>query len=127
MSDRSAGEATARAHPNIAFIKYWGNQDQALRLPLNSSLSMNLDGLHTETHLRFDPSLNEDQIILDGQPQSGKILHRISDFLDIVRNQASISGRASVESSNNFPMGAGIASSSSAFAALALVRRRYAH
>jgi diphosphomevalonate decarboxylase len=119
-------EATARAHPNIAFIKYWGNQDQALRLPSNSSLSMNMDGLQTETHLRFDPSLNEDQFILNGQPQSGKILHRISDFLDIVRNQASISSRASAESSNNFPMGAGIASSSSAFAALALASAKAA-
>ncbi len=35
----------ARAHPNLAFIKYWGNRDDALRLPANGSLSMNLDGL----------------------------------------------------------------------------------
>ena len=34
--------ATALAHPNIAFIKYWGNQDDDLRLPASSSLSMNL-------------------------------------------------------------------------------------
>jgi diphosphomevalonate decarboxylase len=41
--------ATALAHPNIAFIKYWGNADDALRLPVNPSLSMNLGALHTIT------------------------------------------------------------------------------
>ncbi len=34
--------ATAVAHPNIAFIKYWGNRDDSLRLPQNGSISMNL-------------------------------------------------------------------------------------
>jgi hypothetical protein len=40
---------TAIAHPNIAFIKYWGNRDEALRLPANGSISMNLAGLETRT------------------------------------------------------------------------------
>jgi diphosphomevalonate decarboxylase len=35
---------TARAHPNIALIKYWGNRDEALRLPANGSISFNLSG-----------------------------------------------------------------------------------
>ena len=39
--------ATALAHPNIAFVKYWGNQDNVLRLPANASLSLNLGGLET--------------------------------------------------------------------------------
>ena len=41
--------ATAQSHPNIAFIKYWGNRDNELRIPSNSSISMNLDGLFTRT------------------------------------------------------------------------------
>ena len=32
--------ATAIAHPNIAFIKYWGNRDDMMRLPSNGSIAM---------------------------------------------------------------------------------------
>ncbi len=49
--------ATAQASPNIAFIKYWGNRDQTLRLPANGSISMNLGGLHTRTSVAFSPEL----------------------------------------------------------------------
>ena len=41
--------ATAQANSNIAFIKYWGNRDDTLKLPANPSISMNLEGLYTET------------------------------------------------------------------------------
>ena len=49
--------ATARANPNIAFIKYWGNRDDNLRLPSNPSISMNLDGLYTETTVTWSDDL----------------------------------------------------------------------
>jgi diphosphomevalonate decarboxylase len=110
-------EATARAHPNIAFIKYWGNQDDNLRLPVNSSISMNLDGLYTETSVRWG-NFASDSLILNGQEEMGKALERVSLHLDRLRQHLSIESRAHVESSNNFPTGAGIASSASAFAAL---------
>jgi diphosphomevalonate decarboxylase len=113
-------EASAIAFPNIAFIKYWGNRDGRLRLPSNGSISMNLDGLYTRTRVAFDPGLEADDLILDGQPVSGPALQRVVSFLDLVRQQAGMNTRARVESSNNFPMGAGIASSASAFAALSL-------
>ena len=45
---------TAIAHPNIAFIKYWGNVDHDLRIPTNGSISMNLAGLETRTTVQFD-------------------------------------------------------------------------
>jgi len=45
----SFSTATAEAHPNIAFGKYWGNRDEDLRLPQNGSISMNPGDLVTRT------------------------------------------------------------------------------
>lgn len=118
--------ATALSHPNIAFIKYWGNRDPELRIPANGSISMNLDGLYTRTCVTFDPALAQDQLWLQGESQSGTALQRVSRFLERVRQQAGLHWHARVESENNFPTGAGIASSASAFAALALAASRAA-
>ncbi len=111
---------TAVSAPNIAFIKYWGNQDHALRIPSNGSLSMNLAGLETRTTVHFDAALSTDTLTLNGSIAPPKALARVSAMLDRVRAAAGTDLRAAVESSNNFPMGAGIASSASAFSALAL-------
>ena len=112
--------ATAISHPNIAFIKYWGNRDNESRLPVNGSVSMNLDGLVTRTTVSFQPSLPFDELIINGHEIVGKGLDRVSYILDLVREKAEIKMNAEVMSENNFPAGAGIASSAAAFAALAL-------
>lgn len=114
------GSATALAHPNIALIKYWGNRDDGLRLPANSSLSMNLSDLHTIATVQFDRGRVKDEFLFNGGEAAHEQTARVSQFLDLVRQMASSSEFARVESQNNFPSGAGIASSSSAFAALAL-------
>jgi len=121
MSELSA---TAVAHPNIAFIKYWGNRDDRLRLPLNSSISMNLAGLETHTTVQFNPRIEQDSLTLNGKPASGDTLQRTMAFLDHLRQLAVKPLYARVVSTNNFPAGAGIASSASAFAALALAGSR---
>ena len=118
--------ASAAAHPNIAFIKYWGNKDQALRIPTNSSLSMNLKELETRTTVSFDPSIKEDHLFLNENPAGGDALDRVSSLLERVRKIAEINTFARVESQNNFPAGAGIASSASAFAALSVAASRAA-
>ena len=112
--------ATAQAAPNIAFIKYWGNRDNTLRLPVNGSISMNLDGLTTRTTVSFQPSLSFDELIINGHEVRGAGSQRVSYILDIIRGMTNIDERAEVMSENNFPSGAGIASSASAFAALAM-------
>jgi diphosphomevalonate decarboxylase len=112
--------ATAQAHPNIAFIKYWGNRDNTLRLPMNGSISMNLAGLTTRTTVSFQSSLSFDELIINGHAIRGAGLDRVSYILDIIRGMANIHARAEVMTENNFPSGAGIASSAAAFAALAL-------
>lgn len=111
-------QATACAHPNIALIKYWGDRDNDLRLPANGSISMNLAGLETITTVRFGAEMPEDQLTLNGEPQTAAQSTRVSRHLDHIRRLASTSARAQVVSKNNFPMGTGIASSASAFAAL---------
>jgi diphosphomevalonate decarboxylase len=112
--------ATAAACANIAFIKYWGNRDEKLRLPSNPSLSMNLAGLETVTTVEFVDGPEGDVVVIGGEPQTGPARERVVAHLDQVRVLAGLSQPARVESRNNFPAGAGIASSASAFAALSL-------
>ncbi len=112
--------ASAAAHPNIAFIKYWGNRDHDLRIPANGSLSMNLAPLETRTTVSFDTDLKEDQLVLNGEPAGEAALQRVSTLLDRIRSLGDVKTFARVVSENSFPTGAGIASSASAFAALTL-------
>lgn len=112
--------ATALAHPNIAFIKYWGLADKARRIPTNGSISMNIGCLATKTSVQFDPQLKADTLILNGDPITGQSLERVQQFMDRIRVMANQSIYAQISSENNFPVGAGVASSASGFAALAL-------
>jgi diphosphomevalonate decarboxylase len=76
---------TALTHPNIAFIKYWGNRDNSLRLPANGSISMNLDGLFRRMTVSFQPSLPFDELIINGHEATGEEMERASRVLDLVR------------------------------------------
>lgn len=110
--------ARARAHSNIAFVKYWGNRDHRLRLPANASISMNLADLHTTTSVAWDSALSADTLTINGAAAADPALKRVRGHLDMLRARFDIRLFARVNSSNNFPMGTGIASSASAFAAL---------
>jgi diphosphomevalonate decarboxylase len=117
--------ATAVAPANIAFVKYWGVRDSERTLPYNGSISMNLDACLTTTTVTFDPALEYDEVVLalygqPPQPAGGRPLERVVAHLDRLRTLAGVSWRARVESANNFPSDAGIASSAAAFAALTL-------
>ncbi len=116
----SALSATAVAHPNIAFIKYWGNRDSGLRIPANSSLSMNLAGLETRTQVTFSDSYERDGLSVNDESVPEEGVARVRLVLDLVRELAGFDCCAEITSHNNFPTGAGIASSASAFAALSL-------
>lgn len=113
-------QATAIAHPNIALVKYWGKRAGAGNLPAAGSLSITLDTLYTRTRVRFARPLREDTLSMGKGPITGKELQRLSAFLDLVRRRVDCQWRAEVHSENNFPTGAGLASSASGFAALAL-------
>jgi diphosphomevalonate decarboxylase len=110
--------ATAVAHANIALVKYWGKRDADLVLPWTGSLSMTLDAFSTRTTVR--PGADEDRVTLDGVLVTGEQHRRVVAFLDLVRARAGRSGKAVVDSWNTVPTGAGLASSASGFAALAV-------
>ncbi|MFN8453139.1 MAG: diphosphomevalonate decarboxylase [Anaerolineae bacterium] len=120
MNSAIPGTATALAHPNIAFIKYWGNQDDELRLPANPSLSMNLGALQTITSVTFTSDLAQDELFINQKQVSGPGLERVSLVLHLIRAQAGLTLLARVTSESNFPVGSGIASSAAAFAALSV-------
>lgn len=115
----AAPAVLALAHPNIALVKYWGKRDVDLNLPAVGSLSITLDRLWAKTRVAFDPDLGQDRIWLNGRQETAAN-RRIGAFLDIVRRQAGVDWAAWVESRNNFPTAAGLASSAAGFAALAL-------
>lgn len=109
--------ATAIAHTNIALIKYWGKADPALRLPLMNSLSMTLDKFYTETTLSLQAG---DQFILNGDVQTPADSQRVFSYLHLLEQRLHLPSRHYlVKSDNHVPTSAGLASSSSAFAALA--------
>lgn len=110
--------AKAKAHTNIALIKYWGKKDQKLFLPMNSSLSLTLDAFYTETEVILDDSLETDHFILNDEVQSLEETQKIADFLNLFREETGNYTPAKVISQNFVPTAAGLASSASAFAAL---------
>jgi diphosphomevalonate decarboxylase len=113
-----ATQATAIAHPNIALVKYWGKSDVARNLPAVGSISITLDTLTTTTAVAFDGALESDRFELDGRSAPSDRTDRVVRCLDLFRSRIADAPRARVASRNNFPTGAGLASSASGFAAL---------
>ncbi|AZK44749.1 diphosphomevalonate decarboxylase [Erysipelothrix piscisicarius] len=110
---------TIRAHTNIALIKYWGKKDNELKIPHNSSLSMTLDQFYTDTWVEYDATLTEDIFILDGYEVEGKEKDRVVWYMNELRKRYPLPYFARIHSTNFVPKAAGLASSASAFAALA--------
>ncbi|MCL5784972.1 MAG: diphosphomevalonate decarboxylase [Patescibacteria group bacterium] len=118
-------KATAIAPSNIAFTKYWGKKDEVLRLPENGSVSICLSNLLTTTTVEFQKDLTEDSVTLNGEIESGED-SRVIKHLDRIRKLAGIDTKAKVVSNNNFPVGTGLSSSASGFAALSLAASKAA-
>jgi len=107
------------APSNIALCKYWGKRDSDLNLPVNPSLSVSLSHLGTKT--RIEPIEGPvDEIWLNGQLMRADTLFakRLSTFIDLFRQSKFQALR--VQTRNNIPTAAGLASSASGFAALTL-------
>lgn len=127
--------AAARAHTNIALIKYWGKRDEKLFLPTSTSLSLTLDALYTDTRVAFDPDIATDELWLSGIKQDEESTAKITRVANLFRDRYGAptdSARIRVDSINHVPTAAGLASSASGFAALAwalrdLFEKNYPH
>jgi diphosphomevalonate decarboxylase len=117
---------TARAHANIALVKYWGKRNLEFNVPATGSLSLTLDALTTTTSVRFGDDIESDSLQLNGAPAPENAQQRVSAWLDVVRDRADIPHRAAVFSENNFPTASGLASSASAYASLSVAASRAA-
>lgn len=115
-----AGQHAQQFAPsNIALCKYWGKRDVALNLPVNSSLSVSLGGLGTQTSLT-PASTSADEVWLNDEilPASSSFASKVVAFLNLFRRD--LQQPVCVKTHNNIPTAAGLASSASGFAALML-------
>lgn len=112
-------KTTAIAPSNIAFMKYWGKKEAALKLPENGSISMNLSNLLTTTTVEFSETYDADSVELNGVRED-VVESRAVEHLNRIRSIAQSSLKARVVTNNNFPTSTGLSSSASGFAALTL-------
>ena len=113
---------TWRCPSNIAIIKYWGKKKN--QIPANSSVSMTLSNSYTEIELELREKKGngiELEYFFEGKKNPAfeeRILHYLignQSILPVLDNHSIV-----INSRNSFPHSAGIASSASAFGALAL-------
>lgn len=112
-------KVTAKAHPNIALIKYFGKKDSLNVLPYNDSLSITWDTLETVTSIEESDGFS---FHLNGEAAADEDRDKVKAFLSHFTKKPL---KVAVRSSNNFPTAAGLASSASAFAALSIAANRY--
>ena len=114
---------TVQAPANIAFIKYWGNNED--NLPLNNNISMTLSNCQTTTSIQKSPDWQEDVVELQDNNGTYHVLSRETikerkayEHIERIRTIAGASEKVHIRSRNSFPTDSGIASSASGFCAL---------
>ncbi len=124
MQPRSA---RVQCSPNIALVKYWGKRDVASNSPVNGSISIGMADCHTVTEVELFPSTRPSvHFTLNGtvcDPPS-----RLPALLDCFRAVLPVDhgktvldrSTLTISSTNDFPTGAGLASSASGLAAIAV-------
>ena len=103
---------------NIALIKYWGKRP--VQFPMNPSFSFSLQNSRTRTSVQLEEGEEGFHFLFEGK-ETG-FSERTGSFLRTIVSSCSwLRGyHLTIESENTFPHSAGIASSASAFGALAL-------
>jgi diphosphomevalonate decarboxylase len=115
-------QSTWWAPSNIALVKYWGKKE-GLQLPANPSLSLTLSEAKTQVNLevRGDSEGEWIELFFGGQPMPSfipkieKFFTNASTYLPFLKDL-----KFTIRTKNTFPHSAGIASSASSMAAMAL-------
>tara|TARA_R110002072_G_scaffold276051_1_gene437556 strand:+ start:310899 stop:311957 length:1059 start_codon:yes stop_codon:yes gene_type:complete len=117
-----SGSSSWRAPSNIALVKYWGKKE--VQIPCNPSVSFTLKNCFSETSLEWSPKEEGSltyEFMFEGQSKKSfhskldQFFEKIIDYIPELNHYHFI-----INSKNSFPHSAGIASSASAMAALAL-------
>ena len=106
----------AIAHPNFALIKYWGKSDASNNLPDMSSISITIDTLFSTAKVSYDSTLKKDLWILNDIEQES--LGQIKPTINYLKSFKPVKDFCVIESTNNFPTAAGLASSASGVASI---------
>jgi len=114
---------TALSHPNKALVIYWGNEDDTLRIPTRSSLSLTLEGINHALDyivtLRTIQSAERDRVIIEGTEDKGEIYKQFVRHLDIMRAYTGFRNKVEVITRATFPIGSGLAGSAASASAVA--------
>jgi len=113
--------ATALSTPNIAFIKYWGNRNQELRLPAADSLSMTLDSPIVEVSIEPADIFSvhsEKELQQKERERFQKHLELTNQYLHFLHYKL-LTTNYSLSIHSHIPPAIGLASSAAVFSAVA--------
>lgn len=120
---RAKGKISFSSPSNIAIVKYWG-KEPGDQIPMNASLSMTLDKCRSFTSVEYEIGAGVDasvEVWFEGS-RSVEIEAKLQRWFTKISYFYSWLGqsRLRIESHNNFPHSAGIASSASGMSAMAM-------
>jgi len=120
--------STARSTPNIAFIKYWGNRSEDLRLPMAPSFSMTLDRPTVEITVEDADAFAVRSLLADGSEKTlkekdierfRKVVALMRQYLATLGMDDALSGKLLITVRSHIPPAVGLASSAAVFSCLA--------
>ncbi len=116
------------ARPNIAFIKYWGNRNEELRLPVADSLSMTLSNPSVTIEAEASDTMIIRSIEMNGEEknlsdaQKKRFVDQFvlaKEYLRTLGAEDTLPSAVSLIVRSEIPSGIGLASSAAVFAATA--------
>uniref|UniRef100_A0A0N5C2D9 Diphosphomevalonate decarboxylase n=1 Tax=Strongyloides papillosus TaxID=174720 RepID=A0A0N5C2D9_STREA len=131
MADSLMSSIVVKVPINIAVIKYWGKKCEKEMLPMNDSISLTINDLYATTKILFDGHLDTDMIFINENKYEIKEGSRYEKVFKetrrLIKNYYSdskkltglLSKKFYVQSTTNFPVAAGLASSAAGFGAIA--------